>query len=122
MLNQGFQAMVGDGWVWVPNKFPFSGEFYNTSEKEMATHSSVIAWRIPGTGKPGGLPSMGSHRVEHNWSNLAAATAAIIHKTRLFKKVGITGIKYAGCRREGSRQCLCGEQLGWEWNACRIGN
>ena len=35
-------------------------------EKAMATHSSVLAWRIPGTGKPGGLPSMGSHRVRHN--------------------------------------------------------
>ena len=35
-------------------------------EKEMATHSSVLAWRIPGTGEPGGLPSMGSHRVGHN--------------------------------------------------------
>ena len=35
-------------------------------EKEMATHSSVLAWRIPGTGKPGGLPSMGSHRVGHD--------------------------------------------------------
>jgi len=34
-------------------------------EKEMATHSSVLAWRIPGMGEPGGLPSMGSHRVEH---------------------------------------------------------
>ena len=39
----------------------------------MATHSSVLAWRIPGTGEPGGLPSMGSHRVGHDWSNLAAA-------------------------------------------------
>jgi len=37
-----------------------------TLEKEMATHSSVLAWRIPGTGKPGGLPSMGSHRVGHD--------------------------------------------------------
>ena len=36
-------------------------------EKEMATHSSVLAWRIPGTREPGGLPSMGSHRVGHNW-------------------------------------------------------
>ena len=41
-------------------------------EKEMATHSSVLAWRIPGTREPGGLPSMGSHRVGHNWSDLAA--------------------------------------------------
>ena len=39
----------------------------------MATHSSVLAWRIPGTGDPGGLPSMGSHRVGHNWSDSAAA-------------------------------------------------
>ena len=38
----------------------------------MATHSSVLAWRIPGTGEPGGLPSMGSHRVGHNWSDLAS--------------------------------------------------
>ena len=42
----------------------------------MATHSSVLAWRIPGTGEPGGLPSMGSHRVGHYWSDLAAAAAA----------------------------------------------
>ena len=41
----------------------------------MATHSSVLAWRIPGTGEPGGLPSMGSHRVGHDGSNLAAAAA-----------------------------------------------
>ena len=41
----------------------------------MAIHSSVLAWRIPGIGEPGGLPSMGSHRVGHNWSDLAAATA-----------------------------------------------
>ena len=39
----------------------------------MATHSSVLAWRIPGTGEPGGLPSLGSHRVGHDWHDLAAA-------------------------------------------------
>ena len=42
----------------------------------MATHSSVLAWRIPGAGEPGGLPSMGLHRVGHDWSDLAAAAAA----------------------------------------------
>ena len=42
----------------------------------MATHSSVLAWRIPGTGEHGGLPSMGSHRVGHDCSDLAAAAAA----------------------------------------------
>ena len=45
-------------------------------EKEMATHSSILAWRIPGMGDPGGLPSMGLHRVRHNWSDLATAAAA----------------------------------------------
>ena len=47
-------------------------------EKEMATHCSILAWRIPGTEKPGGLPSLGSHRVGHDSSDLAAAVAAYI--------------------------------------------
>ena len=51
-------------------------ELANDLEKEMATHSSVLAWRIPGTEEPGGLPSMGSHKVGHAWSNLAAEAAA----------------------------------------------
>ena len=55
--------------------FTFTFHF-NALEKEMATHSSVLAWRIPGTGEPGGLPSMGSHRVGHNWGDLAVAVAA----------------------------------------------
>ena len=45
--------------------FTFTFHFY-ALEKEMATHSSVLAWRIPGTGAPGGLPSMGLHRVVHD--------------------------------------------------------
>ena len=49
----------------------------------MATHSSVLAWRIPGMGEPGGLPSMGSHRVGHEWSDLAAAAA---HHKRFLNK------------------------------------
>ena len=52
--------------------FTFTFHFH-ALEKEMATHSSVLAWRIPGTGKPGGLLSMGSHRVGHDSSDLAAA-------------------------------------------------
>ena len=55
--------------------FTFTFHFH-ALKKEMATHSSVLAWRIPGTGKPGGLPSMGLHRVGHDWSDLAAAAAA----------------------------------------------
>ena len=48
---------------------------FHASEKEMATHSSVLALRIPGMGEPGGLPSVGSHRVRHDWSDLAAAAS-----------------------------------------------
>ena len=56
--------------------FPFTFHFH-ALEKEMATHSSVRAWRIPGTGEPGGLLSMGSHRIGHDWSDLAAAAAVL---------------------------------------------
>ena len=54
-------------------------------EKEMATHSSVPAWRIPGTGELGGLLSMGSHRVGHNWSDLAAA--AVIYRNSGVRRI-----------------------------------
>ena len=56
-------------------------------EKEMAAHSSVLAWRVPGMGEPGGLPSMGSHRVRHDWSDLtiAIAIAIISDVEHLFK-------------------------------------
>ena len=55
--------------------FPFTFHFH-ALEKEMATHSSVLAGRIPGTAEPGGLLSMGSHRVGHDWIDLAAAAGA----------------------------------------------
>ena len=55
--------------------FTFTFHFH-ALEKEMATHPSVLAWRIPGTAEPGGLPSVGSHRVGHDWSDLAAVAAA----------------------------------------------
>ena len=55
--------------------FTFTFHFH-ALEKEMTTHSSVLAWWIPGTGEPGGLPSMWSHRVGHDWSDLTAAAAA----------------------------------------------
>ena len=48
---------------------------FHALEEEMATHSSVLAWRIPGTREPGGLPSVELHRVGHDWSDLAAAAA-----------------------------------------------
>ena len=57
--------------------FTFTFHFH-ALEKEMAIHSSVLSWRIPGMGEPGGLPSIGSHRVGHDWSDLSAAEAKII--------------------------------------------
>ena len=54
--------------------FPFTF-YFRALEKEMATHSSVLAWRIPRTGEPDGLPSMGSHKVGHDRSDLAAVAA-----------------------------------------------
>ena len=60
---------MSDTTEWLHLHFP-------ALKKEMATYSSVLAWRIPGTGEPGGLSSMGSHRVGHDWSDLAAAAAA----------------------------------------------
>ena len=54
----------------------FSKALVNEPEKVMAPHCSTLAWRIPGTGKPGGLLSMGSHRVGHDCSDLLAAAAA----------------------------------------------
>ena len=57
--------------------FTFTFHFH-ALEKEMAPHSSILAWRIPGTEEPGGLPSMGSHRVGHDWSDLAATASLYI--------------------------------------------
>ena len=68
--SQGWRSLVGcSPWGrWSRTRlsdFPFTFHFH-ALEKEMATHSSVLAWRIPGRGEPGGLLSMGSHRVGHD--------------------------------------------------------
>ena len=60
--------------TWLSN-FTFTSHFH-ALEKQMAAHTSILAWRIPGMADPGGLPSMGSHRVGHDWGDLAAAAAA----------------------------------------------
>ena len=66
----GWRSLVGCS-PWVAKSWTQLSDFtfifhFHALEKEMATHSSVLAWRIPGTGEPGGLPSMGSHRVGHD--------------------------------------------------------
>ena len=63
--------------------FTFTFHFH-ALEKAMATHSSTLAWRIPWTQEPGGLPSTGSHRVGHDWSDLAAAAACYLFIWLLF--------------------------------------
>ena len=85
-----YQYLVGSPWTEEPGGPQSMGSLSRTwlsdftfnfhshaLEKEMATHSSVLAWRIPGTGEPGGLPSMGLHRVGHDWSDLAAAAVEV---------------------------------------------
>ena len=61
--------------------FPFTFHFH-ALEKEMATHSSVLAWRTPGTVEPGGLPSLGSHRVGHDRSDLAGCGREMVERQR----------------------------------------
>ena len=65
---------VAESWTRLSD-FTFTFHFH-ALEEEMATHSSVLAWRIPGKGEPGGLPSVGSHRVGRDRSYLAAVAAA----------------------------------------------
>ena len=82
------------------SNFTFTFPFHEL-EKEMATHSSTLAWRIPGTEEPGRLPSMGSHRVGHDWSDLAAAAAPL---TRSLIKIPGSCIVQQHLNREYSRQ------------------
>ena len=72
----GCSPWVTKSWTWLSD-FTFTFHFH-ALEKEMATHSSVLAWRIQGMGEPGGLPSMGLHRVGHDWSDLATAAAVLL--------------------------------------------
>ena len=73
---------VAKSRTWLGD-FTFTFHFH-ALENEMATHSSVLAWRIPGTLEPGGLPSMGLRRIGHDWSDLAEAVAATIWSMLLF--------------------------------------
>ena len=90
------------------SNFTFTFHFH-ALEKEMATHSSILAWRIPGTEEPGELLSMGTHRVGHNWSNLAAEAMAA---------------RCIRCRRasdEGPTMGEWGNRVRTEWGVFREG-
>ena len=89
----------------------------------MAAHSSVLAWRIPGTGEPGGLPSMGSHRVGHDWSDLAVAAAWLIHvelwqKTTKFCKEIILQLKKLYFHMSGVISLFFWLHLIWKSQGC----
>ena len=84
MDREAWQAAVhgvAKSQTWL-NDFTFTFHF-PALEKEMATQSSILAWRIPGAAEPGGLPSMASHRVRHDWSDLAAAAVYICQSQSL---------------------------------------
>ena len=87
---------VAKSGTWL-SIFTFTFHFH-ALEKEMATHSSVLAWRILGTGEPGGLPSMGSHRLGHDWSDLAAAATAVHYAVQLLSSSASVR-HWRGCNR-----------------------
>ena len=82
--------------------FTFTFHFH-ALEKAMALHSSIFAWRIPGMVEPGGLPSMGLHRVRHDWSDTAAAAAVGNMCLDVWKKANTSGKKSQAKHRSQSR-------------------
>ena len=100
--SHGWRGLVGcspwgrlesDTTEWLHFHFSF-----HALEKEMATHSSVLAWRIPGTGEPGGLPSMRLHRVGHDWSDLVVVVGFACRNWLLF--CYLNGVKVTGERAQ----------------------
>ena len=90
----------------------------------MATHSSVLAWRIPGMEEPGGLPSMGSHRVGHDWSDLAAAAAAATWRRGISDKSNlgqddnlVLGTPFGDVRSGGKGSKVSGLRF---WQGCMV--
>ena len=84
---------VAEGWTRLSD-FTFTFHFH-ALEKEVATHSNILAWRLPGTEEPGGLPSMGSHRVGHDRCDLAAAATTLFSILLLYCFCSIFGGAYS---------------------------
>ena len=91
------------------HSFSLSLISFTSLEKEMATHSSVLAWRIPGTEETGGLLSMGSHRVGHDWCDLAAA--AFTSSAFPFQTARSAGFRLSR-RFNGNTFCICDNRDG----------
>ena len=103
---------VTEGRTWLSD-FTFTFHF-PALEKEMATHSSVLAWRIPGTAEPGGLPSTGSHRVGHDWSDLAAAAAVFLEKA-MTPHSSTLAWKIPWMEEPGRQQSMESLRVGHDW-------
>ena len=97
----------GDWWAAVHgvaksrtrlSDFTFTFHF-RALEKEMATHSSVLVWRIPGMGEPGGLLSMGSHRVRHDWSDLAVVACLVYSIGQRKRRCWVYEVEHEGLSR-----------------------
>ena len=89
----------------------------------MATHSSGLAWRIPGTGEPGGLPSMGSHRVGQDWSDLAAAAAGYLMEKAMAPHSSTLAWKIPWMEEPGRLQSMGSPRVRHDWvtSLSRIG-
>ena len=94
--------------------FTFTFHFH-TLEKEMSTHSSVPAWRIPGMEETGGLPSIGSHRVRHNWCNLAAAAAKQKEEKAMAPHSSTLAWKIPWTEEPGRLQSMGSLRIGHDW-------
>ena len=94
-----------------PGSIPGSG---NLLEKEMVTHSSILAWKIPWTEKPGGLQAMGSQRVGHDWVTSLSLSFTFVCQLYFRKKGGEEGRVEGGERKEH----LVREGYGERWNSC----
>ena len=110
--SHGWRSLVGcSPWGllrvrhdWVTSLSLFTFHFH-ALEKEMATHSSVFAWRIPGTEEPSGLPSMGSPRVGHDWSDLAtAAVRPFLTHSYLLSPIGTSCREWERFQKTRNRQ------------------
>ena len=110
---------VAEGRTWLID-FNFTFHFH-ALEEEMVTHSSVLAWRIPGMAGPGGLLSMGLHRVRHDWSDLAAAAASyiILYINYILIKKKDDPWRRSGREPDCSRKSKAASAAGVEW--CGVG-
>ena len=86
---------------------------YRLSEKEMATHSSIFAWRILWTEEPGALLSMGSHRVRHNWSNLSCMHAL---EKEMATHSSILAWRIPGTEEPGGLPSMGSHRVGHDWS------